>query len=86
MIGSVKFRVAENIKFLMQDEEFRRRVITAYTNQVEANGGWGFTVRYKGYRIRFDIDDKALKRFLIIYKGYAEEKPATQQAKLLEAA
>jgi len=86
MIGSIKFRVKDDIKFLMLDPEFRKRVIAAYTNQVENQHGWGFTVRYKGYRIRFDIDNKASKRFLTVYKGFAEEKPATQQTKLLEAA
>ena len=86
MAGCVKFRVEEDIKFLMQDQEFRRRVITAYTNQVEANGGWGFTVHYKGYRIRFDLKQPSPHPLVRVYEGYAEEKPATQQTKILEAA
>ena len=80
----VKIRVEEKLKPLMLDPEFRRRVINAYHNQVEANGGWGFTVRYKGYRIRFDIDDKASSRGLIVYMGYAEEEPTSVQKTLLE--
>jgi len=59
--------------------------IRAYEVQVEANHGWGFTVKYKGYRVRFDIDDKASKPGLIVYKGYALEKPATRQKTLVEA-
>lgn len=81
----VKIRVEEALKPLMLDPEFRRRVIAAYHSQVEANGGWGFTVRYKGYRIRFDIDDRASGRGLIVYVGYAEDQPKTVQKTLLEA-
>lgn len=50
----VKFRVEGDLKFLMQDEEFRRRIITAYNSQVGPYNENGFTVRYKGYRIHFD--------------------------------
>jgi len=80
----IKFRVEDGLKHLMQDEEFRRRIIRAYEQQVEANHGWGFTVRYKGYRIRFDIDDKASCRGLTVYKGYALEEPKGRQLTLLE--
>jgi len=83
-MGLIKFRVEDGLKHLMQDEEFRRRIIRAYEVQVEANGGWGFTVRYKGYRIRFDIDDKASTRGCLVYLGYVEEKPEGRQTTLLE--
>jgi len=84
MMGLVKFRVEDGLKHLMQDEEFRRRIIRAYEVQVEQNHGWGFTVKYKGYRIRFDIDDKASTRGCLVYLGYAEEKPEGRQTTLLE--
>lgn len=84
MMALIKFRVEDGLKHLMQDEEFRRRIIRAYENQVEANGGWGFTVKYKGYRIRFDIDDKQSCRGLTVYVGYAEEEPKGRQLTLLE--
>ena len=80
----VKFRVKDGLKHLMQDQEFRNRVIRAYEVQVEQNHGWGFTVSYRGYRIRFDIDNNASKPRLIVYRGYAEEKPVGLQ-KTLEA-
>jgi len=81
----VKFRVENGLKHLMHDQQFRRRVVRAYEVQVEANHGWGFTVRYQGYRVRFDIDDKASKPGLIVYKGYATEKPTGLQKTLVEA-
>ena len=84
MMALIKFRVEESLKALMQDPEFRQRIIRAYEQQVEANGGWGFTVRYKGYRIRFDIDDKASTRGCLVYLGYVEEEPKTVQKTLLE--
>jgi len=80
----VKFRVEDGLKHLMQDQEFRNRVIRAYEVQVEQNHGWGFTVRYRGYRIRFDIDNNASKPNVIMYRGYDEEKPFGLQ-KTLEA-
>jgi hypothetical protein len=85
MMALIKFRVEDGLKHLMLDPEFRRRVICAYESQVEANHGWGFTVRYKGYRIRFDIDDRQSNRGLTVYVGYAEEQPKTRQLSLLEA-
>jgi len=84
MMGLIKFRVEDGLKHLMQDEEFRRRIIRAYEVQVEQNHGWGFTVKYKGYRIRFDIDDKASSRGCLVYLGYAEEEPKGGQLSLLE--
>jgi len=84
MMALIKFRVEDELKHLMQDEEFRRRIIKAYESQVEGQGGWGFTVKYKGYRIRFDIDDKASSRSCLVYLGYAEEEPKSVQKSLLE--
>jgi len=78
----IKIRVEDELKPLMMDQDFRQRVINAYFQQVEGNGGWGFTVKYKGYRIRFDIDDKESSKKLLVYKGYAEEKPETRQITL----
>jgi hypothetical protein len=84
MMALIKFRVEDELKHLMQDEEFKRRMIRAYEVQVEQNHGWGFTVKYKGYRIRFDIDDKQSCRGLTVYVGYAEEQPEGRQVTLLE--
>ena len=84
MMGLVKFRVEESLKALMQDPEFRQRIIRAHEQQVEANYGWGFTVRYKDYRIRFEIDDKASSRGCLVYLGYAVEEPQGRQLSLLE--
>ena len=84
MMALIKFRVEDGLKHLMQDEEFKRRMIRAYEVQVEQNHGWGFTVKYKGYRVRFDIDDKASSRGCLVYLGYAEEEPQGHQATLLE--
>jgi len=71
MMGLIKFRVEDGLKHLMRDEEFKRRIVAAYESQVEANHGWGFTVKYKGYRIRFEIDDKTSSRVCLVYLGYA---------------
>jgi hypothetical protein len=38
MIALIKFRVEDELKHLMQDEEFRRRIIKAYESQVEGQG------------------------------------------------
>jgi hypothetical protein len=83
MMGLVKFRVEDGLKHLMQDEEFRRRIIRAYESQVEGQNGWGFTVKYKGYRIRFDNVESGV-RGCIIYRGYAEAEPESIQQKILE--
>jgi hypothetical protein len=80
----IKFRVEDGLKHLMQDEEFKRRIRRAYESQVEANHGWGFTVKYKGYRIRFDIDSGQSCRGLTVYVGYALEEPEGRQLSLLE--
>ena len=83
MMALIKFRVEDGLKALMQDEEFRRRIVVAYESQVEANHGWGFTVRYKGWKVRFDIVESGCKG-LIIYEGYALEEPQGRQLSLLE--
>jgi hypothetical protein len=80
----IKFRVEDGFKAFMQDPEFKRRIVTAYEVQVEQNHGWGFTVRYKGYKIRFDIDDKASSRGCLVYLGYALEEPKSVQTTILE--
>jgi hypothetical protein len=84
MMALIKFRVEDGLKHLMQDEEFRKRIIKAYEVQVKQNHGWGFTVKYKGYRVRFDIDDGQSCRGLTVYVGYAEEQPQGRQLSLLE--
>jgi hypothetical protein len=83
MMGLIKFRVKPEIGFLMEDEEFKRRIIRAYESQVEGQNGWGFTVKYKGYRIRFDNVESGV-RGCIIYMGYAEAEPESIQQKILE--
>jgi hypothetical protein len=84
MMATIKFRVEDGLKHLMLDPEFRQRVIRAYEVQVEANHGWGFTVKYKGYRVRFDYSDELSSATVIVYKGYAEEQPEDHQTTLLE--
>jgi hypothetical protein len=84
MMALIKFRVEDSLKHLMADPEFKRRVIRAYEVQVEQNHGWGFTVRYKGYMIRFDVDDGQSCRGLTVYMGYALEEPEGRQTTLLE--
>jgi hypothetical protein len=84
MMAIIKFHVEDGLKHLMQNEEFKRRIVRAYEVQVEQNHGWGFTVKYKGYRVRFDIDDKASSRGCLVYLGYAEEEPQGRQLSLLE--
>ncbi|MEM3617286.1 MAG: hypothetical protein QXJ31_05170 [Candidatus Bathyarchaeia archaeon] len=85
MMGLVRFRVEKGLQHLMLDEEFKRRIIRAYQQQVEANGGWGFTVNYKGYKIRFDDDNETAVKTrgqVRVYVGYALEKPETVQTLL----
>jgi hypothetical protein len=84
MMALIKFRVEDSLKHLMADPEFKRRIIAAYESQVEGQGGWGFTVRYKGYRIRFDIDSGQSCRGLTVYVGYALDEPEGRQLSLLE--
>jgi len=84
MMALIKFRVEDGLKHLMADPEFKRRIVRAYESQVEGQGGWGFTVKYKGYRIRFDIDRGQSCRGLTIYVGYALEEPQGRQLSLLE--
>lgn len=84
MVGIIKFRVEPELRWLMNDEQFKKRIIRAYETQVEQNHGWGFNVRCKGYSIRFDIDDRASSRGLTVYMGYAVEEPKNRQTTLLE--
>ena len=67
------------------DEAFAEKIVKAFHVQVEANHGWGFTVRYKGYRVRFDLENATKNKIPIIYEGYVEEAPQTAQATLTEA-
>ena len=85
MMGLIKFRVEEPLKHLMRDEEFRRHVIRAYEVQVEKHHGWGFTVKYKGYRVKFQYSDADSTANVAVYRGYAEEQPKNRQLSLLEA-
>jgi hypothetical protein len=84
MMALIKFRVEDGLKHLMAEPEFKRRIVRAYESQVEANHGWGFTIKYKGYRIRFDIDSGQSCRGLTVYVGYALEEPQGRQLSLLE--
>jgi len=80
----IKIRVEDGLKYLMRNQEFRRRVIRAYEVQVKQNHGWGFTVRFQGYRIRFDmVNDLTLPKGLVVYEGYAQEKPVGLQKTLI---
>jgi hypothetical protein len=85
MMALIKFRVEDGLKPLMLDPEFRQRVIRAYENQVERHHGWGFTVKYKGYRVKFQYSDADSTASVAVYRGYAEEQPQSVQKSLLEA-
>jgi len=85
MMALIKFRVEEPLKHLMRDKEFRRHVIRAYEVQVEKHHGLGFTVKYKGYRVRFDYSDELSSAAVIVYMGRLQETPIGRQATLLEA-
>jgi len=76
--------IPEEIKNLL-DEAFAEKIVKAFQAQVEANHGWGFTVRYKGYRVRFDLENATKNKIPIIYEGYVEEAPQTTQTVLTEA-
>jgi len=84
MMALIKFRVEDGLKPLMLDPEFRQRVIRAYENQVERHHGWGFTVKYKGYRIRFDYSDELSSAAVIVYVGRLQEAQIGRQATILE--
>lgn len=67
-------------EILLEDAGFVNKVKRAYHGQVVCNGGWGFTVKHNGYRIRFDLPNSTgLPR---IYEGFVLEKPETIQTKL----
>jgi len=69
----------------LQSEEFAEKVKRAYHAQIVCNGGWGFTVRHKGWRVRFDRENTAKNKIPKIYEPYVEEKPETVQSTLTEA-
>lgn len=75
-LNRVTFATVEpKCEFLLEDEYFVEKVRIAYIVQVEYNHGWGFTVRHKGYRIRFDLQNTTGYKLPIIYEGYAVEEP-----------
>lgn len=81
-LGPVTFAAVEpSGEWLMDDSRFVEKVKKAYEVQVEANGGWGFTVRYMGYRVRFDLPNSTGYKLPRIYEGYVEEEPGTVQTK-----
>jgi hypothetical protein len=57
------------------NEEFAEKIVKAYHGQVVCNGGWGFTVKYKGYRIRFDLANATRNSIPQIYQAIIEEEP-----------
>ena len=67
--------VAELPEALADDEEFVLKVQKAYLNQVVFNHGWGFTVRHRGWRIRFDLQNTAKNKVPRIYEPCVEEEP-----------
>ncbi|MEM3579342.1 MAG: hypothetical protein QXL54_03855 [Candidatus Bathyarchaeia archaeon] len=86
-LDRVTFAAVEpSVGWLLDDERFVEKVKRAYQQQVEANGGWGFTVRHKGYRVRFDLPNATGFKLPRIYEGYVEEEPQTVQMSLLEVA
>jgi hypothetical protein len=76
--------VAELPEALAGDEEFVLKVQRAYLNQVVFNHGWGFTVRHRGWRVRFDLQNTTKNKIPRIYEGYVEEAPETIQTILTE--
>jgi len=74
--------VAELPAALADDEEFAYKVQTAYQNQVGRHHGWGFTVRHKGYRVRFDLQNTTKNMVPDVYKPSVEETPQTIQTLL----
>jgi hypothetical protein len=74
--------VAELPEALANDEEFVLKVQKAYLNQVVFNHGWGFTVRHKGWRIRFDLENTTKNKIPRIYEPCIEEEPKAVQITL----
>ncbi|MEM2254818.1 MAG: hypothetical protein QXD73_04440 [Candidatus Bathyarchaeia archaeon] len=86
-LDRVTFATVEpSVEWLMDDERFVEKVKRAYQQQVEANGGWGFTVRHKGYRVRFDLQNTKGWKLPRIFEGCVLEEPKTVQLSLLEVA
>jgi len=76
--------VAELPEALADDEEFVLKVQRAYLNQVVFNHGWGFTVRHKGWRVRFDLQNTTKNVVPNVYLPSVEEAPQTTQVALTE--
>ncbi|MEM3828590.1 MAG: hypothetical protein QXP36_05200 [Conexivisphaerales archaeon] len=86
-LDRVTFAAVEpSVEWLMDDERFVEKVKRAYNSQVCLNNGWGFTVRHKGYRIRFDLPNTTGYKLPRIYECCVLEKPQTVQFSLLEVA
>jgi hypothetical protein len=68
----------------LQTEEFAEKVKRAYYVQVVCNHGWGFTVKHKGWRVRFDLPNSTGYRLPRIYTPCIEEGPVGRQTTLLE--
>ncbi|MEM2546851.1 MAG: hypothetical protein QXM37_04385 [Candidatus Bathyarchaeia archaeon] len=84
-LDRVTFATVEpSVEWLMDDERFVEKVKAAYLVQVCLNNGWGFTVRHKGYRIRFDLQNITGFKLPRIYEGVVLEEPKTVQLSLLE--
>lgn len=76
--------VEPEIEWLLDDEDFVEKVKAAYLIQVCFNNGWGFTVRHKGYKIRFDLPNTIGYKLPRVYEGVVLEEPKTVQLSLLE--
>ncbi|MEM1539739.1 MAG: hypothetical protein QXK33_04945 [Candidatus Bathyarchaeia archaeon] len=84
-LGHVTLAAVEpSFERLIDDEDFVEKVKAAYLLQVCINNGWGFTVRHKGYRIRFDLQNTTGWKLPRIYEGVVLEEPETVQKTLLE--
>jgi len=77
--------VAELPNELADDKEFVEKVLRAYYSQVVCNHGWGFTVKHKGWRVRYDLQNTTENKIPRIYEACVEEKPEGRQTTLLAA-
>ncbi|MBS7616514.1 hypothetical protein KEJ45_04885 [Candidatus Bathyarchaeota archaeon] len=84
-LGKITFAAVEpTADSLMNDKKFVEKVKTAYRVQVELNHGWGFTVRHRGFVIRFDLQNSTGYKLPRVYEGHVLEEPKTVQLSLLE--
>jgi len=68
----------------LQTTEFAEKVKRAYNVQVVCNHGWGFTVKHRGYRVRFDLPNTTSYKLPRIYEPCIEEGQKGRQLSLLE--